>query len=152
MVKVHLLTTRFVSPPGKSAINSCQLIYVAAQPTQGQVADLTSNTVSPAADISVADNAAIKPSIERSYSMFRIDFDGHSESMDYSTPTLRSTTTGSGQYEVSTNKGCFLREAVGSILLSEDTEIVVILKDGKKWEMEFENRKDAIAVASDLAA
>lgn len=99
-----------------------------------------------------ADNSAIKPSIGRSCSMFRVDFDGLSKSTKYSTPTLRSITTGRGQYEIITNKGCFLRGAVESIVLSEDNEVIVRLRNRMTWELEFENRADAMAVASDLAA
>lgn len=84
--------------------------------------------------------------------MIRVDFDGLSGSIDYPTHTLISTTTGRGQCEICTNQGSFLREAVKFVLLSEDNVVIVRLKDGKNWEMDFENREDAIAVASDLAA
>jgi len=113
---------------------------------------MTSTTISPAANISVADDSTIKPSIERSYAVDRVDFDGLSGSIDCPTHTLISTTTGRGQCEICTSKGSFLREAVKSVLVSEDNEVIVRLKDGKNWEMGFENREDAIAVASDLAA
>jgi hypothetical protein len=113
---------------------------------------LTSTTFSPAADVPVADNSTIKPSIERSYAMIRVDFEGLSGSIDCPTHTLISSTTGRGQCEICTNKGSFLREAVKSVLLSEDSEVIVRLKDGKNLEMDFENREDDIAVASDLAA
>lgn len=84
--------------------------------------------------------------------MLGVTLEGIRGSIDCETRTFTSKTIGRGRSEVCTNKGSFLRRAAESVLLSEDNKVTVRLNDRRTWELNFENREDAVAVASDLAA